>query len=417
MRPRSLALLTIASALATGGATNLTAWPGEAAKSVKLVAPDGQPGDGFGSSVAVDGDTVVVGAWEDETGAGEDAGSAYVFVRSPKGWLLQQKIEAPGATPGARFGAGVAVQGDTLVVGAPLAASPSAYVGAVYVYARWAGTWVFSQKLMASDAAGGDLFGWHLSLSDNMLLVGAHGKDTAAGSAAGAAYLFERPGKVWGQVAKLEAPDGADTDCFGWDVSLHGLTAVVGSSGADGRVGENSGAAYVFARTSHGWTLQQRIVAAVQQPGARFGDTVAVFEGTVMVGAPRADTSLGEDSGAAYVFARTSNGWKQVQMLTAPGGMPEDLFGADLALGHDVAVVGAGYEDTAMAADAGAAYVFARSGKGWAATRRLSVVEGQDDDHFGANLALSPELIVVGTHHADSSAGVDAGAAYITSVH
>jgi hypothetical protein len=159
--------------------------------------------DHFGSAIAISGDTLVVGAPDDDLPGGLHEGSAYVFVRSGNGWIEQQKLRASDPAAGALFGASVAIQGDTLVVGAP---DPGLSSGAAYVFVRSGSTWVEQQKLAGF---GGD-FGDSVALWGNSLVVGAWGEFVG-----GAAYVFVRSGTVWTQQQRLVAFDGSQGDGFG----------------------------------------------------------------------------------------------------------------------------------------------------------------------------------------------------------
>src|SRR6185503_19688910 len=189
---------------------------------------DAAAGDLFGDSVAVSGDTAVVGAIGDDDG-GTSSGSAYVFVRSAGVWSQQQKLTASDALAGDEFGYSVAVSGDTAVVGARSDSDAGTFSGSAYVFVRSAGVWSQQQKLTASDAAAGDFFGFSVAVSGDTAVVGAIFDDDA-GSGSGSAYVFVRSAGVWSQQQKLTASDAAASDSFGASVAVSGDTAVVGAS-------------------------------------------------------------------------------------------------------------------------------------------------------------------------------------------
>src|SRR6266536_5322560 len=179
-------------------------------------APDGAAFDSFGVSVAVDGDTAVVGAYLDDTPGGSDAGSAYVFVRSGTTWTEQAHLSAPDAEFNDNFGLPVAVDGDTAVVGAESGDSPTvADSGAAYVFVRLGTTWTAQDKLTAPDAERSDLFSSSLAVSGDTAVVGASHDATPAGFEAGSAYVFVRSGSAWTPQAHLTAPDAEVGDDFG----------------------------------------------------------------------------------------------------------------------------------------------------------------------------------------------------------
>ena len=239
----TLLALTVASG-AAGGPSD--------AEQTHLTAPDAAAGDQFGWDVAISGDTLIVGAPFDDD-AGDDAGSAYVFTRDEGGgWSQVAKLTAPDAAAGDWFGWSVALSGDTLIVGAPFDDDAGADAGSAYLFARdqgGAGAWGQVAKLTPAAAAAGHGFGFSVALSGDTLIVGAPLDDDAE-DRPGSAYLFARDrggAGAWGQVAQLTAADAARRDRFGLSVALSGDTVVVGTAGGDG-AGLNSGSIYLFDR-------------------------------------------------------------------------------------------------------------------------------------------------------------------------
>src|SRR6266511_3839826 len=264
----------------------------------KLEASDPAAFDGFGFSVAISGETVVVGALFDDGAAGLQQGSAYVFARSGGVWTQQQKLLASDAAAGALFGISVAISGETVVVGAPRDDSR----GSAYVFARNGGVWSQQQKLLASDAAAGDAFGESVAISGETVVVGAQVDDDVAGENQGSAYVFARSSGVWSQQQKLRASDAAVADSFGASVAISGETVVVGAIGDDGAAGRDQGSAYVFARSGGVWTQQQKLEASDAAANDLFGLSVAISGGTVVVGAHDDSGAAGRLQGSAYVF-------------------------------------------------------------------------------------------------------------------
>ncbi len=327
-------------------------------QQAKLTASDAAPNDFFGYSVAVAGDTAVVGALADDTAAGSSAGSAYVFVRSGTVWSEQAKLTASDGAPDNWFGNFVAVAGDTAVVGAPL---HNGFTGAAYVFVRSGTVWSQQAKLTASDAATGDELGWSVALAGDTAVLGAQFDDTTGGVNSGSAYVFVRSGSVWAEQAKLTASDGAGDDSFGWSVAVAGDTAVAGAPLDATGAGTDAGSAYVFVRSGSVWSEQAKLTASDAAPGDRFGYAVAVADDTAVVGAELADTPAGANAGSAYLFVRSGSSWTEDTKLTASDGSPDDQFGFSVAVAGETAVVGARFDDTAAGVDAGSAYVFKES--------------------------------------------------------
>ena len=280
----------------------------------KLRASDGQAGDAFGRSVAVSGDTAVVGAvFEDARGT--DAGAVYVFRRGQGGtdnWGEVKKLTALDAQVGDFFGQSVAVSGDTAVVGAVLedaGGNPNDNFGGAYIFQRDQGgadNWGEVKKLTASDAERKDFFGVGVAVSGDTAVVGAFFED-AGGSSAGAAYVFQRDSGGagnWGEVEKLRASDAESDDGFGVSAAISGDTAILGANFEDAG-GSDAGAGYVFQRDEGGagnWGEVKKITASDAEAADGFGSSVAVSGDTVVVGAEREDAG-GVLAGARCIFS------------------------------------------------------------------------------------------------------------------
>ena len=260
----------------------------------KLIAFDAASGDFFGQSVAIDGDTAVVGARRDDDG-GSSSGSAYVYTRSGTTWTQQQKLVASDASASAGFGGSVAIDGDTIVIGA----NGDQGSGSAYVFTRSGTTWTQQQKLTAIEAAATDLFSWSVDVDGDTIAVG-NPLDDDGGSGSGSVELFTRAGTVWTRQQELTASDPAADDEFGVSVAVDGDTAIVGAY-LDDDVIEDSGSAYVFTRSGTTWTQSQKLTASDPANDAEFGIHVGIDGDTAVVGAYLDDTSVA-GSGSAYVF-------------------------------------------------------------------------------------------------------------------
>ena len=289
----------------------------------------------------------------------------------------QAILRASNAGADDLFGVSVAVAGDTAVVGAYLEDGAS-NSGAAYVFERNAGgvgNWGETAVLRASNAGASDQFGRSVAVSDDTVVVGAYTEDGAEDglSNSGAAYVFERNqggAGNWGETAVLRASNAGADDLFGISVAVSGDTAIVGANQEDG-AGDglsNSGAAYVFERNKGGvGNWGETAVLRASNAGANdwFGYSVAVAGDTAVVGA-RQEDGAGDglsDSGAAYVFERDAGGvgnWGETAVLRASNAGAFDEFGFSVAVSGDTAVVGAWYEDGAGdgLTDSGAAYLF-----------------------------------------------------------
>ena len=385
-----------------------TAVPGPAdwtaaAQQAKLVASDAQTGDEFGYSVDISSDTLVVGAYKEDTG-GTTAGAAYVFTRSGTSWSQQAKIQSSDVQADDQFGRSVAIDGDTMVAGAPNEDTGSSNAGAAYVFTRSGTTWSQQAKIQASDAQASDFFGYGaVAIDGDTLVVGAFGEDTG-GSSSGALYVFTRSGTSWSQQAKLVASDAQASDYLGrgFSIGISGDTVVAGAYREDAG-GTDAGAAYVFIRSGTSWSQQAKLVASDAAAGDNFGNGTAISGNTVVVGASLKDTA-GTDTGAVYVFTRSGTSWSQQAKLVAGNPSGLDEFGKSVDIDGDTVIIGATKEDTGIQ-DTGAAYIFTRSGTTWSEQKLLKGSDVPAYKRFGWAVAIDGSTAVGTTKLIDSNTG------------
>ena len=376
-----------------------------ASDAQKLTALDGAEGDSFGYSVSVSGDTLVVGAYGDENASG----SAYVYTRTGATWSLEQKLTALDGAAGDIFGCSVSISEDMLVVGARTNDTDISFnTGSAYVYTRTGTLWSLDQKLFAFDGANSDLFGSSVSVDGDTVVVGATG-DNDLGVTSGSAYVYSRTGATWSLDQKLTAFDGATKDYFGESVSVSGDTVVVGAHQDDNNE-LNSGSAYVYSRTGATWSLDQKLTAFDGAADDYFGKSVSVSGNTVVVGAYQDDDN-GSNTGSTYVYTRTENIWSLEQKLSAFDGGSFDLFGESVSVSGDTLVVGAHWDDD-KGSKSGSAYAYTRSGTTWSLEEKLTAFDGAKDDYFGASVSVSGDTLVVGAWGNDDN-GLSSGSAYV----
>ena len=349
----------------------------------------------------------------DPQGFAQDAGAVYVFRRSGATWVQEAYIKASNTSARDEFGTSVALWGDTLVVGAPDEDSSATGVdgdqmnedapnsGAAYVFRRTGGVWAQEAYLKASNSERFDLFGISVALHGDTLAVGALQEDGGAAGVggdpvnelapnSGAVYVFRRSGSVWRQEAYVKASNPEQEDEFGrrvalWDGTL-AVSAWLEDSGATGVGGDqdnneaaNSGAVYLFRRDGAVWAQEGYLKASNTSAYDRFGSALALMGDMLAVGAPLEDSRAAredgspdddgaEDSGAAYLFRRVDGAWTLHALIKAAVADAGDNFGASAAISADALIVGAPGEDSAVtgigapydndAVDSGAAYVF-----------------------------------------------------------
>jgi hypothetical protein len=347
-----------------------------------VVADGGFAGQHFATRVALSGDTMVVGTNPDSA-----SGDAYVFVRSGAAWMQQGTLRGDDTLSKDDFGWAVAVSGDTAVVGA-LGAMESR--GAAYVFTRSGATWTQQAKLVASDAAVGDTFGWGVAISGNTILVSAPRKSVVRG----AVYAFTRAGTTWSQQVKLTPDEPQANSFFGIKLALNGDDAIIGAPFADNKAGR----AYVFHRDGSTWMQQSTLIASDAAPGNFFGGGVDVDGPRAIVGAGGYDIG---SLGAAYVFVRNDSTWMEEAKLTSAAAV---RFGSDVAIRNDIAVIGAPDSND----NVGSAHVFAPIAGRWTEQAKIAPMDGAPVDHFGT-VAMDGNTFAVGSpYHA-----MGQGAAYV----
>ena len=274
---------------------------------------------------------------------GNNSGSAYVFTKAEDGgWAQAAKLTASDGGR-SRVGTSVSIYGETAIVGAWKDDDNGENSGSAYIFTKAVdGTWSQTGK-SASDGAAEDRFGFSVSISGDIVIVGADNDDDM-GIDSGSAYVFTKAvDGVWSQTAKLVLADGAAGDFFGISVSISNETAIVGAPRND-EMGTNSGSAYVFTKDVDGtWTQTTKLTAADGQAEDYFGRSVSVSGENVIVGAWRED-EMGNDSGSAYIFSKAADGaWVQTAKLMATDGAADDKFGFSVSISGESAIVGAQY--------------------------------------------------------------------------
>ena len=308
------------------------------------------------------------------------AGLALVPLASAHQTEKFKLLPSDGA-PGDNFGFAVGMDVDTLVVGAPLADNPGINTGAAYVFTVTGTTWTEQAKLNPSWALAGDNFGRSVAVSGNVIVVGAP-LHQARGPRAGSVFIFERSGTVWSEVAQINASDGQADDEFGQSVSISGSTIVVGTPQAD--------KIYVITKNGGTWSEDAILTGSDTLAGDLFGYSVSVDGDSIVVGAPTRD-ELGTNSGACYVFDRSGTTWSESAKLTHGGGQATDLFGFSVAIKGNQIYAGAPFTDGPFPnqLDTGSAYEFLRSGNVWTEVKKYVHFSPSTGDRLGNAVAIA----------------------------
>lgn len=352
-----------------------------------FVSSDIMADDNFGGSVALDGDSAIVGAPDHELGGETDQGAAYVFVRNTSGdWIEEDKLVANDGDGLDHFGTAVDIEGDYAVVGGGIG-------NVAYVFVRSGNSWSQQQKLTDPTVGNSDSYGSAVAISGDTIVVGARRGDEVGGSLGpGVAIVFVRSGSSWTRQAYLSASDGVDGDEFGISVAIEGDVVVVGAALRALGATDRAGAGYVFRRTGTTWAEEQILVEPEPDFANELGQSVGISGDRIILGTDQA-------TDAAHVYSFSQGIWSHEQTLSVTEKPDEDVsrFGGSVAIDGDFALVGAVRTDIGDAFDAGSTYLFERTAGGWVQERRIRAPMPVDFGEFGSSVAMQDGTILIGS--------------------
>lgn len=371
----------------------------------KLTASDGDALDFFGLSVSISGDYAIIGAPMSFTGV---PGSTYIFKHEGASWSQQAKLIPSDGAAGDQFGWSVSIAGESAIVGSP---ENNQSQGAAYIFKRDGVTWREQAKLGADDGNIEDFFGTSVTISGDLAIVGAP-RDDDNGEGSGSAYIFKRDAanpSVWTQQAKLNANDGEAEDVFGISVAIDEGYAIVGAPNDDD-IDNNSGSAYIFRLNGTQWSQLAKLTAGDGTADDAFGFTVSIAGEHAVIGAFLADDK-GENSGSAYIFKRDGAAWTQQSKLTASDGTTNDNFGRAVSISSNSVIIGAPNDDE-NGGSSGSAYIFTGNESGWERQVKLTASDGAAEDVYGWSVSIADRYAIVGAYLDDDN-GSQSGAAYV----
>ncbi len=395
--------VTLASALALIPACDLAWSPDEAGSAGQIAASQRAltagdaalllPSDiafnaGFGQHLAMDGDTLLAGSlWGDD-----HDGKVHSFRWNGSAWIEESLIRPATVGISDRFGSTIVIQGDTAAITA-IGDGPNYgdEEGSVYILQRSGSTWTEVTRLASPTPTYYGLFGDSLALDGNTLLVSAPGENATRGIV----YVYDRDPVTgaWQQSGQITAPSPGAGDGFGDAVALDGALAVVAAPTRDAGA-ENSGTVYAFRRSGNAWALEKTFLPPTPSFELRFGrNAVAVDGDTIAISNFEYDTPL-ENAGAVYVYTRSGSGWNQQARLVATDPTLYASVGWSMSLEGNRLVAGA-HVATGASYRSGAAYVFERSGSTWTQAAKLVGPGTEWADSFGHYVAMSDDRLAV----------------------
>jgi hypothetical protein len=388
----------------------------------ELSASDGTRKNQFGLSIAMSGNTVVVGAPGANDGQNQGAGAIYVFTKPANGWgNMTQTAKltcANGPTPIA-CGASVAISGDTIVTNG---ADPVLVQNVALVFVEPTGGWKNMRQtaeLTVTDQGLTDGGFNSFAISGNTI-VGGSELSSVFGTQEGEAYVYVEPANGWGnmtETAILSPSDGNESYIFGSSVALSGNVAVIGAEGAN----DFTGGAYVFVEPAGGWVNMSQTAELTASDGAStnyFGFSLAINGTTVAVGAPYENIGSHSEQGGTYVFVEPAGGWQnmtETAKLTTSTGGTGNLFGYSVSASGNAVLIGAPNVKIGSNPAEGAAYVFEKPPTGWVTSAQPASTfsAGTKGSNFGASVVLSGATAVAGAPTGVSGGTKSTGAAYV----
>lgn len=396
-------LLSIALVFAMMSTTAAHAQMCDPQEIAKLLASDGAIHDYLGYSVAISGETVVLGA--PCSISRKETGWAYVFRYDGVQWIEEAKLIPSDGEAIDFFGWSVAISGDVIIVGAPENKTVRPGSGAVYVFRYNGEDWVEEAKLIIMDDEWGAHFGRSVSIDGNVIVGGATGIDYNGNMEAGAAYVFRYDGAVWiRDDSILRAPPGEreEFSYFGESVSIDGNSIVVGKPSTV-VYGWIPGRAYVFNYdVNENWVLESTLVPSDSAIDDLFGTSVSIDHNYVVVGAPR-HVHRGEEFGSAYLFRYNGSEWVETHELLAEDQDLNDQFGISVSIDGNNILIGANYDDNNYNPHTGSAYLFDTvTGQ---QINKILASDWSSYDEFGYAVTINKDTAVIGSRHAEYYAG------------
>jgi len=362
---------------------------------------------GKSQASAISGNYAIVGAYADDDNA-TNSGSVYILKYTASGWQQTAKLMPSDLASSDNFGFAVGISGDYAIVGSPYDDDSYAASGSAYIYKRYGNKWLQETKIHASDPQDNDYFGQSVSISGDYAIVGAYAEDQR-GSNSGAVYIFKRNHHEWNQQVKLTADDGAADDQFGCSVHIADNYAIVGAR-YDDDYGSSSGSAYIFVNSNDTWTQVTKINALDGSQDDHFGYiSVYISENFAIVGSPYDDTN-GLNSGSAHIFEKIGTSWMHVKTIMADDRAAMDYFGYQVTISSEYALVSA-YQDDDNGSKSGSVYVFKNNGSDWIQWDKITPSGATGNEYFGSSLDISDGQAIIGAYGTDDN-GSESGAVH-----
>ncbi|MCW8802924.1 MAG: T9SS type A sorting domain-containing protein, partial [Ignavibacteriaceae bacterium] len=350
----------------------------------------------FGWSVAIDGNTAVVGA-EGDSSLGFNAGAVYVFEREGCDWIQKAKLTVTNQSAYFRLGISVDICGDNIIAGTweKLKA---------YIFEKPESGWQdMTETSILTQTEPMGTFGYSVAISANSAIVGV------GAPSVNRAYVYDKPEGGWADMTETMLLKLTDrTDFFGYTVDITDEYAVVGEPGGENLQGVHTGAIHIFKKEWF-WSYKQSIFPFDGEESNNFGRSVSIDDKFIVVGAPD-NAVVAVNSGAAYVYERDGDVWKNMTKLVEWDWGGEKKFGYSVGVCDKNIIIGAAY-DSPVEPGSGSAYSFILSANGWTNGAKFFPTDAGEEDYFGFSVSISDDAFIVGAY-LDDDAGLQSGSAY-----
>lgn len=365
----------------------------------KLIANDGNKDDAFGLSLSIYGDWAMIGASRKDSR--NKLGFVYVYKFNGIQWIQTQKLYSSDPN-GVFFGHSISIYGKRVLISENRNNTNGDFSGAAYIFEFDGIQWHEKQKLIASDNASGDQFGYSVSIHGNYALIGAPYEDHPLFPNSGSAYIFEYDGSKWNEIKKLIASDGREFDFFGFSVSLSGNKALIGAWGNDRIFANEAGAAYLFEYDGSTWNETQIFISSSEFSSEKSGYSVSISDDRFIIGAKGAEQFNKPSSGASYVYNFDGLNWNETKLI-ASDSLADDEFGSSVSLFDNRVLIGTPryYNDIVS----GSAYLFELNGTEWEEIQNLTASDEDPAGSFGVSVGLSDKHVLIGNPLYDSIRG------------
>ncbi|KAJ5076432.1 hypothetical protein M0811_06432 [Anaeramoeba ignava] len=382
-----------------------------------LIANDGKEYEYFGSSIDFEGNICVIGSFCGDVGNNSAQGKAYIYEKNGKNWNQKQILVSSDGQAYDGFGLTVSISGNFLLISSPYATvGENESQGKAYIFENDGAFWNQKQILLGSDGQAEDNFGSYLFIEGNLILIGSPYANIGENVSQGKAYVYENNGTFWNEKQILIASDGQAYDNFGSGVSISNDGKYIFVGASDATVGESNydqGKVYIFENNGTFWNEKQILIASDGKIDDNFGYSISISGNYSLIGSPMATVNDHDSQGKAYIFENNGTYWNEKQILIASDGNTNDQFSSSISISGNASLIGSYNSNVGESSAEGKAYVFQNNGTYWKQSQILFASDGNTMYNFGWSVSLSANYSLIGAPNALVGDNKFQGEAYI----